>query len=382
MGSIISNAISGVISNNGGSVSVNIGKNAKTFTNNNNIKSIDTNKINNNYQTKFFNNIQYNLWPSGNSLTNNGSPSFNNPINNNVVAPSTTPTSTPTPTPTPTSTMLPVITTNSVNYNGCADALATVGTTGRSSYYGAFDMNGNIWEWTETDGAIDSKIARGGNYAYSAYYLISSTRISTDKSLFNQYTGFRVASSQPYPYVSLVGDINNSPDANGYGGIIYIYYIGKYEVTNNDYIEFLNSIAQTDTYSLYVDAMSWSNLGGILRSGSSGSYTYSAKNNMSSKPVNFVSWNNCARYCNWLHNGKPVGLQNADTTENGAYNMSLNNPLRNINATVFIPNENEWYKAAYYKGGSPNAGYWSYATQSNLPPNCVQLTSTGDGIPV
>lgn len=34
----------------------------------------------------------------------------------------------------------------------------------------------------------------------------------------------------------------------------------------------------------------------------------------------------------------------------------------------FIPSEDEWYKAAYYKGGSANAGYWDYPTQSNAAP--------------
>ncbi len=35
---------------------------------------------------------------------------------------------------------------------------------------------------------------------------------------------------------------------------------------------------------------------------------------------------------------------------------------------MFLPSEDEWYKAAYYKGGSANAGYWHYATQSNAQP--------------
>ena len=39
---------------------------------------------------------------------------------------------------------------------------------------------------------------------------------------------------------------------------------------------------------------------------------------------------------------------------------------RNAGATYFIPSENEWYKAAYYKGGGTNAGYWTYPTQSNV----------------
>jgi hypothetical protein len=49
---------------------------------------------------------------------------------------------------------------------------------------------------------------------------------------------------------------------------------------------------------------------------------------------------------------------------------------RNAGATYFIPSENEWYKAAYYKGGGTNAGYWLYPTQSNTVPSNV-LSATG-----
>jgi formylglycine-generating enzyme len=43
---------------------------------------------------------------------------------------------------------------------------------------------------------------------------------------------------------------------------------------------------------------------------------------------------------------------------------------RNAGAKYVIPTENEWYKAAYYKGG-PNAGYWQYPTQNDGPPSNV-----------
>ena len=33
-----------------------------------------------------------------------------------------------------------------------------------------------------------------------------------------------------------------------------------------------------------------------------------------------------------------------------------------------IPSEDEWYKAAYFKGGSTSAGYWVYPTRSNTAP--------------
>jgi formylglycine-generating enzyme required for sulfatase activity len=180
----------------------------------------------------------------------------------------------------------------------------------------------------------------------------------------------------------LVGDINNSADSSGYGAISYQYYIGRYEVTNSDYTEFLNAVAQTDSNGLYNNSMNSLSVGGITRTGSVGSYQYAAKTNMGNKPVNFVSWADCARYCNWLCNNKPSGAQTSSTTENGAYDMSQSNPSRNNNAVVFMPTENEWYKAAFYKGGSTSAGYWLYATQSNAAPNCVSVNISGDGIPV
>ena len=54
-----------------------------------------------------------------------------------------------------------------------------------------------------------------------------------------------------------VGDPGNADDTHGagYGGVDYVYWIGKYEVTNAQYAEFLNAVAATDTYALYNTAM-------------------------------------------------------------------------------------------------------------------------------
>jgi hypothetical protein len=56
-----------------------------------------------------------------------------------------------------------------------------------------------------------------------------------------------------------VGDAGNTADpATGslYGSVGYAYNIGKYEVTNAQYVNFLNTTAQTDNYSLYNANMS------------------------------------------------------------------------------------------------------------------------------
>jgi formylglycine-generating enzyme required for sulfatase activity len=98
---------------------------------------------------------------------------------------------------------------------------------------------------------------------------------------------------------------------------------------------------------------------------------------MGDKPVNYVSWFDAARVTNWLMNG----ATGTSSTETGAYTLSGTStaPAVNSGATFYIPTEDQWYKAAYYKGGSTNAGYWDYATQSDTAPTPVTSGSTGIG---
>jgi hypothetical protein len=42
-----------------------------------------------------------------------------------------------------------------------------------------------------------------------------------------------------------------------------------------------------------------------------------------------------------------------------------------------LTSEDEWYKAAYYKGGSTTAGYWDYPTSSNATPSNDLTTPDG-----
>lgn len=172
-------------------------------------------------------------------------------------------------------------------------------------------------------------------------------------------------------------DAGNPPDpTTGYGAVGYDYYMGKYEVTLAQYTAFLNAVAKTDTYNLYNTSMSTIlNTAGITRSGAVGTYSYSVIGT-GTRPVTFVNWFDAARFVNWIQNGQPTGLQNATTTETGAY--TLNGALsgvtitKNANAQFWIPNENEWYKAAYYQpaaqGGDVD-NYWLYPTASNVIPN-------------
>ena len=169
-----------------------------------------------------------------------------------------------------------------------------------------------------------------------------------------------------------VGNMNNAADSTGYGAVGYACQIAQNETTISQYAEFLNAVAKTDTYSLYNGAMTNSYINGISQGGVSGSYSYSVNPGSGNKPITYVSWFDAARFCNWMQNGQPSGAQNAITTEDGAY--TLNGALsgvsvsKNVGATVWIPSEDEWYKAAYYdpnKGGAGIGDYWQNPTQSD-----------------
>jgi formylglycine-generating enzyme required for sulfatase activity len=163
----------------------------------------------------------------------------------------------------------------------------------------------------------------------------------------------------------------------GYGSVADVYRIGKYKVTNAQYAEFLNAVADTDTYRLYNEGMgdpnAWAR-GGITRSGTSGSYTYSTIAGREDMPVNLVSFWDALRFANWLHNGQPTGAQDNSTTEDGAYTITAqgianNSITRNAGATIFLASEDEWYKAAYYDALS--SSYFDYPAGSNAQTTCA-----------
>ena len=174
-----------------------------------------------------------------------------------------------------------------------------------------------------------------------------------------------------------VGNPGNDNDVHGrgYGRVPYEYDIGKYEVTAGQYTEFLNAVAAEDTYGLYNTSM-WSDHRGckIQRSGGPGNYTYSVAADWADRPVNFVSWGDSARFCNWLANGQPTGAQGLTNTEDGSYYLdgatsdgALMAVSRKACAVCVIPKESEWYKAAYYDGS--NDVYYDYPTGTDATPS-------------
>jgi formylglycine-generating enzyme required for sulfatase activity len=170
---------------------------------------------------------------------------------------------------------------------------------------------------------------------------------------------------------------NCDPQSQGcFGTVDYGYYIGTYEITNAQYIEFLNAKAASDPLGLYNQYMDGGALeGGITRTGSAGSYTYSAVQFREDRPVNNVSIFDAMRFVNWLANGQANG-----DTETGAYTLlggtatpsNAATVKRNRGALIFLQTENEWYKAAYYDAATDT--FYDYPTSSNTPPTCAKPT--------
>jgi formylglycine-generating enzyme required for sulfatase activity len=107
------------------------------------------------------------------------------------------------------------------------------------------------------------------------------------------------------------------------------------------------------------------------------------------KPATSVSWNEAARFVNWLnlsYASPPAykfALQPGEVGYSANANIELwtisdagynpNNLYRNSLARYFLPSVDEWYKAAYY---DPNAnggagGYWNFPTGSDSAPTPV-----------
>lgn len=284
---------------------------------------------------------------------------------------------------------------NAVNFREAADSgtwanrVTAVGTNGRPSYYGTYDQNGNVYEWVEdsvTNGSISLyQYVCGGSWrTFFAEGLRSY--IPTPRTSGFDDVGFRVASQAGFSNDTIelslelkfvrIDNINNLSDTNSLytedfdnrfginsepypitvsnlGVVNRSYNISAFEVTNNQYAAFLNSVA-TGIYpdNLYDSRMSSNNIGGITQTGNGISvpFSYTVKNGMGSMPVVFVNYLSSIRFINWLSNGAISGDGAVDTLEYGSYSIEgiSQSITKNKNKGYYLPSVHEWHKAAYY----------------------------------
>lgn len=196
-----------------------------------------------------------------------------------------------------------------------------------------------------------------------------------------------------------IGDVGNAPDTlvmtkcpstfcsgdgtSGYGSVAYDYQITTTHVTASQYAEFLNAVDPegTNSLGLYDSRMDtfFHPVSFLPKDAYSGALTfdpesasgskYGAKAGRETFPATWVSWTSAARFVNWLSNG-----QGAGDTESGVYNnlpatSSDTVPSRAPDATIFLPTEDEFYKAAYFNpnlnGGA--GGYTAYGVGNTAP---------------
>ncbi|NLE28959.1 MAG: SUMF1/EgtB/PvdO family nonheme iron enzyme, partial [Phycisphaerae bacterium] len=163
-----------------------------------------------------------------------------------------------------------------------------------------------------------------------------------------------------------------------YGAVNYPYYISKYEITCAQYAEFLNAVAANgDPHDLYVST-------GPNGSGDSpqidrtqqldGTYVYTVNYGWKNRPIGYITWARAARYCNWLTTGN---------TESGVYTFSgtTATPHKAFKvghtAAYWIPDVNEYYKAAYYNADTQT--YSNYPTSNDTIPTAGDFTGTNSG---
>ncbi len=220
-----------------------------------------------------------------------------------------------------------------------------------------------------------------------SYRMTSRVMVGTLAALTTLLSAALAATIDTVP----VGNADNAPDQNfnlqgQFGAVAYDYRIGKYEVTNSQYIEFLNAKDPTGANSLelYSSSMTSDARGGInFTAANANGSKYIVKTGRNNNPVVYVNWYDCIRFANWLHNGPGTS-----DTETGAYTLLGGTPTpsngdgisRNPGATWFLPSENEWYKAAYHQPvtqGGDSDNYWLYPTQMNSTPYADQPPGSG-----
>lgn len=172
-----------------------------------------------------------------------------------------------------------------------------------------------------------------------------------------------------------IGNPGNAPDTTGVpnpaGSVAYTYWMGKHEVSRD----------------MIAKANAAGNLGITMRDMTG---RWSGGNRLD-RPATGVSWNEAARFVNWLNisNGFMEAYKFSTQPGDAGYNSNANillwepgdagydasNPYRNSLANYVLPTTHEWYKAAYYDPAmnSGAGGYWNFATGTDAKP--IRVTS-------
>jgi hypothetical protein len=176
-----------------------------------------------------------------------------------------------------------------------------------------------------------------------------------------------------------IGNPGNAADTTGSpnpaGAVAYEYGIGKFEVSRDMIDKYNLNFGNGNSLAITLNDMEGNGIIG---------------GNGANKPATGVSWNEAARFVNWL-NTSTSGFAAYNFTTSGVNdNIALwtaadtldydaTNPYRSKRATYVLPSYNEWYKAAYYN--PTNSTYYNFADGSDTAPGAV-ASGTADNTAV
>jgi len=303
---------------------------------------------------------------------------------------------------------------------------SNVGTAGIGNSYRCYDMGGNAPEMTESiivgQNALLSDIPGNPEVILDPISINRAVSVVSDHNANQSSLGYdliapfglRLASiNNPLNYSCFVeiGDSGNAPytfNNTSIGQVDYKYRLQKLELTVKEFVEFLNACFATDpknqatiincnTYPSNIGPNIGPNDNGIIAMSVSGQYVYYVDPMYEKLPMAVPGFL-ALKLCNWLHN--KVDDPDSTNTDTGAYDLTslpINNDTigydsiskicifdapaygsymddnsqrvshitRSPGARYFIPNNNEWFKAAFYKGSGINAGYWNFANSTD-----------------
>lgn len=167
-----------------------------------------------------------------------------------------------------------------------------------------------------------------------------------------------------------IGNPGNAADTTGWpnpaGAVNYTYHIAKYEI----HLDIINKYNNQRGSSPGISTYNLNSFGGngLLRPGTG------------------FTWNEAARFVNWLNTSQ--GYQAAYNFTTSGYNDNItlwgagqytgSNQFRHKDAVYVIPSIDEWYKAAYYDPNKAGGGgYWDYATGADTLPTETRGGTSG-----
>ncbi len=161
-----------------------------------------------------------------------------------------------------------------------------------------------------------------------------------------------------------IGNPGNADDTTGNpnpaGSVGYTYNMGKFEVSEDMITKYNADFGTANGLAITKDARG------------------------TNKPATGVSWNEAARYVNWLNTSTGGTAAYKFSTSGVNDNIALwtsgdagfdaSNPFRNSLATYVLPSMDEWYKAAYYN--PTTSQYGDYPSSDGLEPMGVASGTT------